>query len=97
MFFGETSRSNSNSQKEDKAAKKVASKGENIETEMNVSITEAFYGSEKKISLRTLNGKMKTFTVRSGPRQGCLPLSTLLGIVVNKDNAVKTNLVGLKK
>ena len=41
--------------------------------------------------------KMKTFTVRSGPRQGCLPLSTLLGIVVNKDNAVKTNLVGLKK
>ena len=48
MFFGETSRSNSNSQKEDKAAKKVASKGENIETEMNVSITEAFYGNEKK-------------------------------------------------
>ena len=39
-------------------------KGENIDTEINVSILEAFYGQEKKISLRALNGKMKTFTIK---------------------------------
>ena len=47
-------------------------KGENIETEIEVSIPEAFYGEEKKISLRALNGKMKTFTVKipAGIRDG---------------------------
>lgn len=40
------------------------SKGENIETEVDISIEEAFYGAEKKISLRTVNGKMKTFTIK---------------------------------
>ena len=39
------------------------SKGENIETEIDVSIEEAFYGADKKVSLRTVNGKMKTFTI----------------------------------
>ena len=29
-----------------------------------MSIEEAFYGAEKTFSLRTLNGKMKTFTVK---------------------------------
>lgn len=43
---------------------KVSKKGENVETEIEVSIEEAFYGANKKISLRTLNGKMKTFTVK---------------------------------
>lgn len=38
-------------------------KGENIETEINASIDEAFYGLEKKISLRNLDGKVKTYTV----------------------------------
>ena len=42
---------------------KLAGKGENIETEINVNIEEAFYGAEKKISLRTVEGKMKTFAV----------------------------------
>ena len=47
-----------------KKAKKIAVKGENIETEINISIEEAYYGGEKKISLRTVDGKMKTFTVK---------------------------------
>ncbi len=63
MFFGE-SQNKPAGQKEDKKCKKVAIKGENIETQINISILEAFYGSEKKISLRTLNGKMKTFTIK---------------------------------
>lgn len=64
MFFGENAQDNANTQRENKKAKKVPIKGENIETEINISITEAFYGNEKKISLRTLNGKMKTFTIK---------------------------------
>ncbi len=39
-------------------------KGENIETEIKVTLEEAFYGVEKKISLRTVDGKMKTFSVK---------------------------------
>ncbi|MBR6504661.1 MAG: DnaJ domain-containing protein [Clostridia bacterium] len=44
--------------------KKEAVKGEDIETEIDVSIEDSFYGKEKMISLRTVNGKMKTFTVK---------------------------------
>ena len=46
-----------------KKKEKVPVKGENIETEIDVSIEEAYYGNEKKISLRAQNGKMKSFTV----------------------------------
>jgi len=68
MFFGDTVQSG----KEETLNKKVAIKGENIETEIDVSIAEAFYGEDKKISLRTLNGNMKTFTVKipEGIRNG---------------------------
>ena len=44
--------------------KKQAMRGEDIETEIKVGIEEAFYGTEKKISLRAVNGKMKTFTIK---------------------------------
>ena len=64
MFFGEKIENEPEQEKDSKKNKKVAIKGENIETEINVSILEAFYGQEKKISLRTLNGKMKTFTIK---------------------------------
>ncbi|MFR2533841.1 MAG: DnaJ C-terminal domain-containing protein [Clostridia bacterium] len=52
--------------------KKVPIKGENIETQINVSIEEAFYGLNKKISLRAVDGKMKTFSVKvpAGIRDG---------------------------
>ena len=38
-------------------------KGENVETEIKASLYEAFYGLEKKISLRKMDGGMKNFTV----------------------------------
>ena len=47
-----------------KKNKKVPVKGENIETSIDVSIEDAFYGVSKKISLRTVEGKMKTFDVK---------------------------------
>ena len=52
--------------------KKVAIKGENIETEINLNIEQAFYGIQKKISLRAVDGKMKTFSVKvpAGIRNG---------------------------
>lgn len=69
MFFGEKIE---DEEKEIKKDKKVAIKGENIETEIDVSIDEAFNGQDKKISLRAQNGKMKTFTVTipAGIRNG---------------------------
>ena len=39
-------------------------KGENVETELQISIEEAFRGTEKKISLRTVNGSMKTLKIQ---------------------------------
>lgn len=38
-------------------------KGENIETEINISLEDAFLGNEKEIALRTVDGKMKTFKI----------------------------------
>ncbi len=44
-------------------SKKTAVKGENIETEIHISIQEAFYGIEKTIALRTAEGKIKNLVV----------------------------------
>ena len=70
MFFGE--QAEQKEEKQRKSKEKVAVKGENVETEIEVSIEEAFYGLDKKISLRAQNGKMKTFTVKipAGIRNG---------------------------
>ena len=61
MFFGSTSSHTENNKKN---KNKIPKKGENIETQIDVSIEEAFYGAQKKVSLRTVDGKMKTFTVK---------------------------------
>lgn len=58
MFFG-----NSTEKKDKDRSKETPVKGENVETEINISLYEAYYGLEKKISLRTVEGSMKTFTV----------------------------------
>lgn len=52
--------------------KKVQIKGDNIETGISVTIEEAFFGSSKKISLRAMDGNMKTFMVKvpAGIRNG---------------------------
>lgn len=70
MFFGTTN--NNEVKEENKTKKKIQIKGENIETEINVGIEDAYYGTEKKISLRTVEGKMKTFSVKipEGIRDG---------------------------
>ena len=44
--------------------KKAPSKGENIETEINISIEDAFRGKEQTIGVRTVEGKLKKFTVK---------------------------------
>ena len=62
MFFGNISNEDEDTIK--KPNKKIPIRGENVETEINMSIEETYYGTEKKISLRTLKGKMKTFTVK---------------------------------
>ena len=70
MFFGEQIVDKEEKTKKNK--EKVAIKGENIETEIDVSVEEAFYGQDKKLSLRAQNGKLKTFTVKipAGIRNG---------------------------
>ncbi len=67
MFLGEVERED-----EKTSNKKYPIKGENIDTEIRVSLKDAFYGVEKKISLRTVEGKMKTFDVKipEGIRNG---------------------------
>ena len=65
LFFGDTKENQIEEKSEiKKRNKKVPIKGENIETGINVSIEDAFYGVSKKISLRTVEGKMKTFDVK---------------------------------
>lgn len=68
MFLGDIEKSG----KENIKNKNNPIKGENIETEIKVSLEDAFYGLEKKISLRTVEGKMKTFSVKipEGIRDG---------------------------
>lgn len=60
MFFGNIEIEEEKKQKK----KKEPIRGENIETEIELTIEETYYGCEKKISLRTANGKMKTFTIK---------------------------------
>ena len=43
---------------------KIPVQGEDVETEIPISVIEGFYGQTKKISLRTVNGKMKNFEVK---------------------------------
>ena len=52
-----------NIEKEDKIRRNPI-KGENIETEIKVSIYDAFYGLDKQIALKTIEGKSKTYTVK---------------------------------
>ena len=70
MFFGEQLKSKE--EKNPKKKEKLPIKGENIDTEIDISIEEAYYGQDKKISLRTQNGKMKNFTIKipAGIRNG---------------------------
>lgn len=59
MLFGNAFTSTKPKEKQ----KPTGIRGENIETEINISLEDAFYGHEKAIKLRTVDGKMKTFRV----------------------------------
>ena len=67
MFFGKI---DENEKVKNKKTESV--RGENVETEIDISLEEAFYGLSKKISLRTVDGDMKTFSIAvpSGIRDG---------------------------
>lgn len=69
ILFGATSSKESASTKK---AKKIPVQGEDVETEIQVSIEDAFYGKTKKLSLRTVEGKMKSFDIKipEGIRNG---------------------------
>ena len=58
MFFGSVDEN-----KPKVKNKKAPSKGENIETEINISIEDAFRGKEQTIGVRTVEGKLKKFKV----------------------------------
>ena len=62
MFFGVVDESNA-----EHKGRKVACKGENIETEINISIEDAFRGKEQSIGVRTIDGKLKKFKVQVPP------------------------------
>lgn len=59
MFFG-----NSDIKEELAQSKVPAVKGENIETEINITIEDGFYGAEKTIGLKDLEGKIKNITIK---------------------------------
>lgn len=59
MIFG------NNQIKEEIAQSKLPQiKGENIETEINISIEDGYYGVDKKIALKDVEGKTKTINVK---------------------------------
>lgn len=62
MFFG-----NIEEEKTTLKAKKKACKGENVETEIDISIEDAFRGKEQTIGVRTVEGKLKKFKVQVPP------------------------------
>ena len=61
MFIGDLKNNDTDVEKKTKGQ---PVKGENIETEISTTIEEAFYGTDKKISLRTNEGKIKTISVK---------------------------------
>lgn len=66
MFFGNLK--DEEQEEKTKTKKKIPIKGENIETEINVTIEEAFKGLEKKISLRTVNRENENIYHKSTSR-----------------------------
>ncbi len=58
IFFG-----NLEEEKKEKVNTKIAAKGENVETEISLRLEEAFRGAKKSISLRTVDGTLKTINI----------------------------------
>ena len=67
MFFGSPMETNNRNETRT-IKKKVPIKGENVETEINVDIEDAYFGTEKKISLRTINRKNENIFCKNSIR-----------------------------
>ena len=52
------------SEKETTEKKALPVKGDNIETKIDVNIYDAFYGLDKQIALKTVDGNLKTYIVK---------------------------------
>ena len=72
ILFGIEEKQTSQNSNSKQNKQKQPIQGEDVETEIPISIIEGFFGLTKTISLRTVNGKMKTFTVNipAGIRNG---------------------------
>ena len=62
MFFGNVSINKENKKHEEEQL--GVRKGEDVETQIEITLEEAFFGKTKKISLRTVEGNLKTMTVK---------------------------------
>ena len=63
MFFGIKEETVENKSRKLKENNTAPVQGENVETEIQIPLEEAFYGAKKKRALRTVNGKMKNFEI----------------------------------
>ncbi len=64
MFFGTIDKKDFTKKEKNK---KIPSKGENVETELDISIEDAFRGKEQTIGVRTVEGTLKKFKVQVPP------------------------------
>ena len=64
MFFGTNEETENAPKKEFSIGKKKHEKGENVETEIEASIEDAFFGKEKTLQLKDVDGKVKTLVVK---------------------------------
>jgi len=64
MFFGSSDGVEEEPKKEIGIGRKKQVRGENVETEIEASIEDAFFGKEKKIQLKDVDGNDKTLSVK---------------------------------
>lgn len=64
MFFGTQAAEEENVKIEEGKKKKTPVKGENIETEIEATIVDGFFGKEKTIALKDVEGKTRSFNVK---------------------------------
>lgn len=64
IFFGNLDNKKMEAKTQTNKNEKNQIKGENIDTEIEITLDEAFYGLNKKLSLRTINGNMKSFDIK---------------------------------
>lgn len=64
MFLGKQAEKKVETNLNQKQDKKLPIPGDDLESEMEITLEEAFYGAEKKLAFRTMDGKMKTISVK---------------------------------